>query len=139
MNGFVIAMIYNCDISPDCAAQSIGPANQLFLALIQTILFAQCSLSPSEKWPRDCGEEQAYEGFYFFDLTVIHIRFSFFHSTQSLLETYDFIIIGAGAAGSILANRLSEIGYWKILLCEAGGDPPIESVVIILLRNYEYE
>lgn len=56
----------------------------------------------------------------------------FIHFTPLFLETFDFIIVGAGAAGSILANRLSEIENWNILLCEAGGDPPIESVVIII-------
>ncbi len=47
-------------------------------------------------------------------------------------HTYDFVVVGGGTTGAVIAARLSEVPSVSVLLIEAGGEPSVLSDVPML-------
>ncbi|XP_073944700.1 ecdysone oxidase-like [Choristoneura fumiferana] len=44
-------------------------------------------------------------------------------------DHFDIIVVGAGTAGSVMARRMAEVSEWRVLVIEAGSDPPAFGVI----------
>lgn len=52
---------------------------------------------------------------------------------------YDFVVVGGGTAGSIVAGRLSENPATSVLLIEAGGPMTVTSDIVPTLYSFDYD
>ncbi|XP_050499112.1 glucose dehydrogenase [FAD, quinone]-like [Diabrotica virgifera virgifera] len=92
-----------------CPGNLANASASLLFALLNTLTAAKCALASPDDYPQDYGPSLK-DG-----------------------DEFDFIVVGSGSGGSVVANQLSQNPDWRILVLEAGGIPSSNSDIPALL------
>lgn len=92
-------------LNNSCPGGVNGLPGQLFMTMLNVLVNAQCTLVFKNEYPEDYSDK------------------------LKDLEEFDYIVVGSGASGSAVANKLTENNIYKVLVLESGGLPSTTSEV----------
>ncbi|CAG9831004.1 unnamed protein product [Diabrotica balteata] len=92
-----------------CPGNLQGMSGYFFLTLLNSLMSSKCKLANTNDYTEDYAP-RLKDG-----------------------DEFDFIVVGSGSAGAVVANKLSENPNWKVLVLEAGGYPSATSDIPALL------
>uniref|UniRef100_A0A6P7FPQ9 Glucose dehydrogenase [FAD, quinone]-like n=1 Tax=Diabrotica virgifera virgifera TaxID=50390 RepID=A0A6P7FPQ9_DIAVI len=92
-----------------CPGNLQGMSGYFFLTLLNSLLSSKCKLGNTNDYTEDYAP-RLKDG-----------------------DEFDFIVVGSGSAGAVVANKLSENPNWKVLVLEAGGYPSATSDIPALI------
>ncbi|KAG1714447.1 Glucose dehydrogenase [FAD, quinone] [Nymphon striatum] len=79
-------------------------------------------------------------------ILILYKQSKHIHHRGPLLEKYDYIVVGAGSAGSVVASRLSEDPRITVLLIEAGPEeniltrvPALATAITSTRRDWDFK
>lgn len=95
-----------------CPGNLPGQTNMMFMNFVNTFMATQCALNQENRYPEDMGPLLQND------------------------DAFDFLVVGGGTSGSVVASRLSENNNFKILLLEAGGIPSAATKVSFRKKRF---
>lgn len=102
----------------------------LAVSAVWSVYFQQCQALLNLKALSFLGER--------YRSNLIEFREDPLFGNRPILDEYDFVVVGAGAAGAVVARRLAEVPEWKILLLEAGGEESLITSVPALAHYLQF-